>query len=254
MPDSCSKSSSRTVVYVGGFGPQKLEEKLNVLENNLRLLSNQMKNPLDVIVNCYHQGSNRKLEELFKKLRVGRIIQESWVHCVPGGVLAGMWITNPYNKNVLNYNQVVMILDDVSIQHLQLVEFEQEKTANKLDIISACVTNSSHPKLMEMQEGESVKLNSSAEMFLYLMDPVAFQKYISIQKPGNPWIWGVDFLLKHIGFSVGISSKCKCYHMFSNLDRNNATKQRDMIRYLDSFYPSLKKKVLDGIHHESKCA
>ena len=249
MQNTYPKSGSKTAVYVGGFGPRKLEEKFHLLEKNLKTLSSQLDHPLDVFVNCYAPSSEKNLADLFGKLKSEKVIGKGWIHVVPGGVLAGMWIKNPYNKKVAEYDQVVMILDDVQIQHLQLVDFETEKKSHKLDIISASVTNSSHPRLMHMKKEDLTKTNCSAEMFFYLMGPKVFQRYIDIQNADNPWIWGVDFLLKHIGFNVGISPKCVCHHLFKNLDKNNSDKYRDMIRYLDNFYPSLKKNVLEGIRN-----
>lgn len=234
-------SSSKILLYICGFGPPHTKTKLKILRRNLQVISSQLNTSPDIVVNCYSYKCARDMRVFFSEYVGHKLFTNIWIHVVEGGVLAEMWLCNPYNYISVNYDQIIMILDDVLITHLQLNRFEKCKKTFNLDIISAKVINSSYRKLMqEFQRGESEKIDCPAEMFLYMMNADAFKRYISIQNVQNRWIWGIDFLLLHIGFKVGISKECTCKHLYkSHMD---ISKSKDMFIFLENHFPD--KKLL----------
>jgi hypothetical protein len=123
------------------------------------------------------------------------------------------------------YTHVMLLLDDILLDKLTMC-FENVKKlqeAAKLDIVSPALKEErmSYWNYMATPHGRDPRVNKDpilrimnrCELFCYLMTPNAYQRYYQFIHPSNPWLWGMDLMLRtHMEFRVGIIHPMKMMH------------------------------------------
>jgi len=97
------------------------------------------------------------------------------------------------------------------------------------------------------------RVTSFVELMFYIMDSKSYTKYYEYLFFENPWVWGVDFLLYHMGFKLGILDRMSIKHYFGGTGNysNNLPNPYDGFNFLkekfaiDMFY---KPRNLEYIH------
>lgn len=219
----------KILYYLAGIGSPNYDVKKHILIDNLNLLSRQ--GEVDLITNIYDETI---LHDLTITLLNLKCIGKYYNH-VKKGVLSQLWLSNPYNTIIKNYDCVLFCLDDVRIIDLNIRDMLEKKRDHNMHIISPKIENSMHTWLMTNDDTVyNFYVTSGLEIFLLLFEPTDFNKFLEVQDIENPWLWGLDFLLGHLGFNCGVYHEYKAYHLFRATNGDSALTDagENMLKYI----------------------
>jgi hypothetical protein len=196
--------TSRVCYYLSAIGEPHYGDKLFFLVQNLVQLRREGID-VDVFINHYDDSADNIREKIrglannvftFKaKMRLGEF-----------------WSQSPLNAQVQNYENVLLMLDDVRFcSNFSLNTLIQKREEHSLDFISPMVLGCSHGY---WYNGHRMTRNNFLEMFCYVMTPRVFKLYTELHSPSNRFAWGVDFIYGHIGMRCGVYRPCEVGHYF----------------------------------------
>lgn len=221
----------KLLYYLAAIGPHSYEKKIELFFKNIECIFRDMGDEIstiDVMINMY-ESNQVFIDSLYACERIDKI----YIHHKKG-VLVELWKTNPYHNVIENYDIVLFIFDDIEIEELNLKSMLEVKEKHKLDIISPRVRGASHRWLMDsFQKDEYLLLVNMVEIYMMLITPDVFYRFMEVHDVENKWTWGVDILLGHFGFQCGIYKDACVLHYFPNNRINNREARKSMIRYID---------------------
>jgi hypothetical protein len=194
----------KLLYYLASIGEPNLEIKTEILLNNLNYLYNKLSINFDIIINCYEE-KNETIYDTVKKLN---FIDNVFFY-KKKGVLTELFLTNPYNSNVIHYDYIIFILDDVRILNIDLLDMIKIKNKYNIKLLSPKVINSSHSF---MNEHDNLTINNFLEIYFVLLKPKHFYIFLSLYTVENKWMWGIDHLFGHYGIKSGIINKYNVLH------------------------------------------
>lgn len=217
----------KILYYLAGIGGPNYDVKINILVNNINSLYDEIKEPIDMIINMYEYN-----EDLIKLIKENKKIGESYIN-LRKGVLVELWKKNGFNNLVKKYDYVLFIYDDVKIKKYSVKENIEKLKRLKLDILSPLVEKATHP-FMKIGRKEEIKIMNSLEIYFILMKPETFYKYLDIQDIENKWTWGTDFLFGYYKIKCGINCNNIVLHNYPQKNREClGDAYRGMIKYLN---------------------
>jgi hypothetical protein len=225
----------RFVYYLAAIGHRGLEVKLNILSKNLNHIYSVLNTKFDIVVNCYNSE-----DVVYNFVQQFTFLNKKMFHNKPG-VLTELFLTNPHNTTLNNYDYILFMLDDVEIQELNLNEMIKIKEKYKIEILSPKVINSTH-SFMNSYASHILTINNALEVYCLLLKYKDFKRFLSIHTVENKWMWGVDFLFGHFNIKTGVYNKSSVQHMLlpSKKNTNNANKlMRTYLRDIN-FYGNIK--------------
>ena len=95
--------------YLAAIGDPYIEEKLNILEHNLYILSKNKDIVVDLAYNLY---SFENKEDNITTDRIKHLLNNIYSY-KEKGILAELWLKNPITFE--NYDYIIFILDDVKL-------------------------------------------------------------------------------------------------------------------------------------------
>ena len=147
------------------------------------------------------------------------------------GVLSELFLTNPNNDCISNYDYILFILDDVKILNIDIQKMIEIKKKYNIEILSTKILKSSHKF---MNSYENLTINNFLEVYLLLLTPEDFKKFCSIQTIKNKWMWGVDFLFGYYKIKAGVLNNCVAEHVLPS-NSNKGEAKTLMNEYLNTF-------------------
>ncbi len=195
----------KILVVVPGIGRPNFTKKIEILKNNLSYF-----NGIDYDVCVFNYSENVKIpQNVVNKFDLNVVSEKSIV-----GDFLKRHITPEFVKK---YTHVIISLDDAEIQEgfsfEDALNFYNE---NNLDILSLSYTHDSKTPWEIMLSNYNLvgRVTTFVELMFYIMDSNRYTKYYEYIFSENPWMWGVDFLLYHKGFKLGIIDKMSIKHYF----------------------------------------
>tara|TARA_B100001250_G_scaffold362308_1_gene340919 strand:+ start:1000 stop:1740 length:741 start_codon:yes stop_codon:yes gene_type:complete len=218
--------------YLAAIGGPRLDDKLKILTRNLLYINQTLQQNFSIVINCYNH-----VEEISKFIKQFTFLDAILFHYRPNSVLTELWFTNPYIKIINTFDEILFILDDVSISRLNISKLINIRKANHLDIISPSVIGATH-KYMYSQSANSLALTNHLEIYCMIITPEVFKKYLSLNSFENKWIWGVDALFGHFGVKTAVYYGMNVFHLIPS-GGNGGHGQNDeaeamMITYLQN--------------------
>jgi hypothetical protein len=204
----------KILYYIASIGSPDIETKLSILEHNLAYIKNNINNTFDIILNCYN---NHDVIYNFVKQYENKYIINIFTYNKPG-VLTELWLTNPHNIHITNYDYMLFMLDDVKIINLDIYDMVNIKQKYNVTIMSPKVIKSTH-RFMN-QYDSILTLNNALEIYCLLLTPDDFVKYSSINSIENKWMWGVDFMFGFYNICAGVYNKYSVEHMLPSKSRH----------------------------------
>jgi len=214
--------------YLSCIGNPEFNIKKNILYQNLIYIFYDLKCNFDIIINLYELDENY-YNELTTLLESLNFITNKYIY-VKKGVLSEVFLTNPYNKYIYNYDYILYILDDVKITNLNLNHMIQIKEQYELEIISPKIINSSHDKWNSLS-GNILSINNYLEIYCFLMNPKNIKKFFSLHSIENKWGWGVDLIFGHLNIKVGTYYNCLVEHSLNSMS-NQKEGIKCLVEYL----------------------
>ena len=225
----------RFVYYLAAIGHRGLEVKLNILAKNLNYIYSLLNTNFDIVVNCYNSD-----DVIYNFVQQFTFLTNKMFHSKPG-VLTELFLTNPHNASLRNYDYILFMLDDVEIQELNLQEMIYIKEKYNIEILSPKVINSTHD-FMNTYASYNLTINNALEVYCLLLKYKDFQQFLSIHTIENKWMWGADFLFGHFNIKAGVYHRSSVKHMLLPSKKNTNNAEKLMQAYLKdvNFYGSIK--------------
>ena len=132
----------KLLYYLPAFGNNNLEIKYNILIHNLYYIYNKINKPFDICINFYTISDDIKV-----KLKSLSFINELYIYEKEGGILTELFLTNPYNIYISNYDYVLFVLDDVKIMDLDLKNMIEIKEKYNIEILSPKILKSTNVEI-----------------------------------------------------------------------------------------------------------
>lgn len=197
----------RLLYYIACIGNPDLDIKTEILISNLNYIYSDIQCSFDVCINCYETDKS-KCANLYGILDGLDFIQYYYVY-VKAGVLTELFLTNPHNKLVDNYDYILFLMDDVKIFDMKLREMIRIKELLNISVISPKIINSTYTY---MHLHNDVTINNFLEIYLLLLTPSDFNRFIGLYTMENKWMWGIDLLFGHFNIKAGVVNKFTAIH------------------------------------------
>ena len=191
--------------YLAAIGEENFSLKKKIFFKNIKKISTDINKKIDVIVNIY-----TKDQEFENDIKSSVYINKAFIYNKKG-MLPELFLTNPYNNEIDNYNYVLFIVDDVSIKNGNINDIIDVKNKHNLDIISPSVIQATH-KFMHPSKINRLRIANFIEFYLYIVTPNILQKMFTYHCKKNSLLWGYDLLLGHFNFKSGIYENYICKH------------------------------------------
>lgn len=222
-------SSLRVCYYLFALGGPCLSTKLNVLVDNVSAIQSQFPySPVDVVLNCYEEGCGERAKRRLVDGVPG--VGEIFIHTRPGTVLSQLWMVNPINNSLEDkYDELVLMLDDVCIDHANIAEMCNLRDQHIWHLISPTVVNGCWQTIIGPRRDRRMICATAVELFMYVMRPTVFLHYCTINHDPNCGMWGVDMALGCCGIIAGVFTGAQVTHLYRNSNENRAMSQ--MLQY-----------------------
>ena len=197
----------RLLYYIACIGKPDLDIKTEILISNLKYIYDDIQCRFDVCINCYEtdEGTYTNLQGTVNGLG---FIDNCYVY-VKKGVLTELFLTNPHNKIIDNYDYIMFIMDDVKIFDMKLREMIRIKERMNITAFSPKIINSTYTY---MHIHNDVTINNFLEIYLLLLTPSDFNRFIGLYTIENKWMWGIDLLFGHFNIKAGVANKFTAIH------------------------------------------
>jgi hypothetical protein len=230
--------------YLAAIGNPNFHTKINILNNNLNYIHNDIKQKIDILINCY--DLDIKISDYINKQKypfLGNIYIS-----YKKGILHKLWNNNPYHKIIPMYNYILFILDDVEIVNMNIKKLIKMKKYYNINFISPRVENSSWNYMKQPMESK-LCITNRIEIFCLLFNPHDFSKFLSINDIKNPNIWGVDYMMAHYKLKTAIFYN---YNVNHKLTSNSNSKEAlyEMNKYLQKHGYKNLEDVLAKFPHD----
>lgn len=235
----------KLLLYIAAIGNPKIEEKLTILNNNLKYIENT--NCFDEITLSLNIYDSYEIITNYLKKYSNKI----FIH-YKKGILSELFLTNPHNNIIHNHDYILFILDDVKINNINFKDFINIKQKYSIEFLSPKILNGNWP-YMYNQPSNVLSIMNHLEIFCIFFEPKDFKKFLEINCIDNKWIWGVDHLFGFLNITTCIYNKYTVSHYFrTNGETQTAitlmhnflkTKHNTNINYLRQKYTPIKNII-----------
>jgi hypothetical protein len=221
----------RLLYYIACIGNPDLDIKTEILISNLKYIYDDIQCKFDVCINCYdtNESAYTNLQDIVN----GLVFIDNCYIYVNAGVLTEVFLRNPYNKLIDNYDYIMFIMDDVKIFDMKLREMIQIKELLNISVISPKIINSTYNY---MYIHNDVTINNFLEIYLLMLSPSDFKRFIGLYTIENKWMWGIDLLFGHFNIKAGILNKFTAIHMLPSKS-NKCDAQACIMTYINAYTP-----------------
>ncbi len=221
----------RLLYYIASIGNPNLDIKTEILISNLKYIYDDIQCKFDVCINCY-ETDEATYTNLLSILN-GLVFIDNCYCYVKTGVLTELFLTNPHNAVVDNYDYIMFIMDDVKIFDMKLREMIRIKELLNISVISPKIINSTYSY---MHIHNDVTINNFLEIYLLMLTPCDFNRFIGLYTIENRWMWGVDLLFGHFNIKAGVVNKFSAIHMLPSKSNHKDARTR-LDEYINTHSP-----------------
>ena len=202
----------KLLYYIPAIGSPNLDKKLKILQDNLNYIYKQINKNFSIIINCYNEK-----DTILNSINNINFLDNIYFYYKPG-ILTELWLTNPDNEVIKNFDYILFILDDVLIGNIDLLHLITIKKLYNITIFSPKIIQSTH---RYMNQYSSLTLNNALEVYCLLLTPNDFNIYASINSIENKWMWGVDLLFGYFNINAGVYNKYYVTHVLKSQSNYN---------------------------------
>ena len=232
------------IYYLAAIGTPDIETKINILQHNLEYIYKNINEKYDIIINCYNS-----YEIIKKTIQDIKFLNNKYFYNKEG-ILTELWLTNPYNDKLNEYEYILFILDDVRIDNMDINNMIEIKKKYNIEILSPKIINSTHKY---MNEYNNITIHNFLEIYCLLLCPIDFIKYSLMNTIENKWMWGPDLLFGHYKIYACVNNNYSATHMIpSKSNKEEAyklmnkyfTQKRFTLDYINKTYMPVKNILL----------
>lgn len=192
------------LVFVPGFGLPHWNEKIGYLRNNHQAIIGRLPENINL---KYLIIQYTDLEEYNIPIDIFTSVSSNDIHIIKKKGLLGenmYYNASPQYLSQFGCDYIFMMLDDIEF-HANVPWDDIFITLNNQllstpKIVSPCLgdSNSSSWEYMmhiDKYREPTIILRNRCEFFVYFMDFQSYANYYTFIHPGNPFLWGMDFIL-----------------------------------------------------------
>ena len=236
---------SEFLYYLAPIGDPQLEEKLCILENNLRYIYISLGFKFDIAVNTYCE-CQESLGKIKTFLQNSRFINQFFFY-QHKGILTEVFLRNPDNDFFCKqYKYIMFIMDDVAIKNMPIKEAVRLLKRYDCHAISPKVLGSTY----EEWWGNGLSVLNRCEIFCLLLNKNCFNLFLNMFAEWNPYFWGVDYLMGFQRFNVLAYSFFECCHKMKNFSPEETKRAEFYMNQQIEFETLGKFKTLEDIEKE----
>jgi hypothetical protein len=194
--------------YLAAFGADNVHIKYDILLHNLNYIYNNIKEKFSIVINFYTISN-----EIKAAIRQLNFIENTYFY-EKVGILTELFLTNPYNNEIYNYDYILFTLDDVKIINIDILNMIEIKKKHKIQILSPKIINSTHPF---MYIYDNLTIHNFLEVYMLLLSPLDFDTFCSIHTIENKWMWGVDLLFGYYNIKACVINPYVVNHVFPSI-------------------------------------
>ncbi len=231
------------LIFIPGFGIPKYDFKIRLLLNNLNKINGYNWTKIDMIICKYDNSDTEYLKSCIEnKVNNLKIIEEK-------GYFGEFMIRHLKPNLVLNYDYVLIMLDDIELKDFNMNEVLEYQQKYKLDIISPGLTLDSiggTPQMFINNMEYKLRVGPVCELFFYFMPCRSYDVYYDHLDERNPWLWGLDILLnKILSFNCGILNKITMRHHLKNTNNQSGDGEKGYWITLNKYGYKTDKELLE---------
>lgn len=205
-----SNNVYKIMYYLICIGKPNFEVKIEILLHNLNEIFLNINLNFDIIINCYDNSLHQKIKDELSSLSY---IKNIYIF-TKKGVLTEVFLNNPYNIQLINYDYIFFILDDLKISKLNFFDAINIKKEYNIEFLSPKIINSTHDY---MNKYSDLTINNFLEVYFLILTPKDIYKLFSIYNRENKWMWGTDLLFGYFNIKTGVYYNSVAIH---SLDRD----------------------------------
>lgn len=215
------------LIIIPGFGNPHFDEKVKILNRNLRIFEKQK---IDYQIKIFQYSSDCSFPT--------KIINNPNIdiHCEKG--ILGYFIKtycSPDDLNIDIYDEVIILLDDVELSpRFKLTKIRNLYKKNNFDILSPSMIPPSKGtwKIMFRNIGNvNGRIVNFLELFCYYMKPNVYRLYYDLISLKNINMYGYDLALYgHLKLKLGILDNINMIHYFWSNNPEFRKKAWDIVR------------------------
>ena len=239
----------KLLYYIASIGNPDLNIKMDILIHNLNYIYNNINNKFDIIINCYEEDDSI-MQNILNIIKETNIINNIFFY-KKKGVLTELFLTNPHNNILPNYDYVLFILDDVKIIHLNIPHMIELKEKHNIELLSPKIISSTHSF---MNIHYNITINNFLEIYLLILKPDELIKFFSLHTIENKWMWGVDLLFGYYKIRAGVINNYSVQHVLPSKSNkgeashlmNDYLRQKTSYTWIDEVwtgYPAIREHI-----------
>ena len=209
-------SSKSLYVLITGFGSPHYDEKVTIFQKNLEKIIEYPWKTVKFVVCQYNDIETHQFPtDLIKARGIDiDVIYEKGI--------VGQFMKKWADPKIINqYDYILTLLDDVELINPDWDKLLQYTEEFEFDLLSPCLTLDSKFQYQYMRhepnQPNSLKVSPCCEYFCLFANTQRFQKYWNALEDNNPWMWGLDLILrKHLGIRVAIINWMQMKHWYKN--------------------------------------
>ncbi len=232
----------KLLYYLAAIGGPRIDDKLKILTRNLLYINQTLQQNFSIVINCYNHA-----EEISKFIKQFTFLDAIMFHYRPNSVLTELWFTNPYINAINTFDEILFILDDVSISRLNIPKLINIRKEHHLDIISPAVIGATH-EYMYSQSANSLAFTNHLEIYCMVITPEVFKKYLSLNSFENKWIWGVDVLFGHFGVKTAVYYGMNVFHLIPSTGNGGHGRGHEAQSMMEAYLQKHGFQSFDQVH------
>lgn len=230
--------------YLAAIGYPNLDIKIEILKHNLSKIYNSINQNFDIIINCYDINTN--FYDIIQKFNF-TFIDNIFIHNKTG-ILSELWLTNSYNNEIMNYEYILFILDDIKLENINIHKLISIKNKYDIEFLSPKILKATWP-YMKHPKYKNLVITNRIEIYCILMNKHDFNKFLLINDINNPNIWGVDYIMSHFNIKTAIYHNNVANHILeSKSDHTQAIKQ--MTQFLKKYGYNSNNEIINKFNNE----
>jgi hypothetical protein len=207
------------LVIVPGFGGHNIEQKINIFQKNVNILSNTPENyNIEIEIFNFDCISYKLNNFETKRIKIRENLNKGII-----GQFLFKYITP---KFILNYDYIIILLDDIELdENTNFEKVIKNYVYYKYDIISFSIKKgwpfSHYVMIQNESNNEFIRQTNMVELFIYIMNKENYIKYYQLLDEKSNWLWGIDFSLYYKYFKLGIIDKYSVKHYYKGISYNS---------------------------------
>lgn len=199
-------------VLIPGFGNPQGDAKLSILKKNLETIYAYPWTTIQTVI-CQYDDSITIPIEWVEDYGL-TIVHEKGVV----GDFMKRWASP---EKIQGFDYILTFLDDVEWFHPDWNKYIEYVHEFEFDLLSPCLTQNSKYQYEYMRFDEKqpmgLKVTPCCEFFAFFAMTSKFKKYWEALEEKNPWMWGLDLILrKHLNLRVALVTRSQIHHWFKN--------------------------------------